>query len=177
MNSVSTLERPASGNVAPGGGDDRPPSFWARLGGRAYDGRRFVLAARAVVLVGVFGALAGIGTSSDSSFESPDSESAQGFEILEAEFGSAGSFLSGSIVFEAEQGITDPTVQAAMTELFDEVELLDDATVTSPYTSIGEQQGLVAPDGTIAYATVSISDTADEIRAAEIGEEHLDAAE
>ncbi|MFK8023097.1 MAG: MMPL family transporter [Ilumatobacter sp.] len=170
MNTVSTLERPASGNVGPDG-DDRPPSFWARLGGRAYDGRRFVLAAWVVVLVGVFGALGALGTSSDSSFESPDSESARGFEILEAEFGSAGSFLSGSIVFEAEQGITDPAVQAAMTELFDEVAVLDDATVTSPYTPIGEQQGLVAPDGTIAYATVSISDTADELRAAEIGEE------
>ena len=170
MNTVSTLERPAAGqppSLTPG----RAPSFWARLGGIAYDRRRRVLAAWLVVLVVVFGAVGAVGSSSDSSFESPDSESARGFEILQAEFGSASSFLSGSIVFAANEGIAEPAVQNAMEALFTEVDALDDATVTSPYSPIGQQQGLVSADGTIAYATVSISDEADEVRASEIGSE------
>jgi RND superfamily putative drug exporter len=170
MNTVSTLERPAA-SEPPAPTPDRTPSFWARLGGLAYDRRRRVLAAWLLVLVVVFGAVGGIGASSNSSFESPDSESARGFEILQSEFGSAGSFLSGSIVFEATQGITDPAVQGAMTRLFSQVGAIDDAAVTSPYAAIGQQQGLVSADGTIAYATVSISDDADEIRASEIGAE------
>jgi len=170
MNTVSTLERPAA-SEPPAPTPDRTPSFWARLGGLAYDRRRRVLAAWLLVLVVVFGAVGGIGASSNSSFESPDSESARGFEILQSEFGSAGSFLSGSIVFEATQGINDPAVQGAMTTLFSQVGAIDDAAVTSPYAAIGQQQGLVSADGTIAYATVSISDDADEIRASEIGAE------
>ena len=53
-------------------------------------------------------AVGAIGSSSESSFESPDSDSLAGFEILKENFGVGGSFLSGSIVFEAEQGVDDP---------------------------------------------------------------------
>ncbi|MFT4659464.1 MAG: hypothetical protein ACI8V4_003663, partial [Ilumatobacter sp.] len=94
MNSMSTMERVEPGLPTPpsgGTGGPKGPSIWARLGGFAYDKRRRVLAAWIVVLIAVFGAVASIGASSESSFESPDSESARGFEILQANFGSAGS--------------------------------------------------------------------------------------
>ncbi|MFT6290528.1 MAG: RND superfamily putative drug exporter [Ilumatobacter sp.] len=174
MNSMSTMERFEPGLPTPpsgGTGGPKGPSIWARLGGFAYDKRRRVLAAWIVVLIAVFGAVASIGASSESSFESPDSESARGFEILQANFGSAGSFLSGNLVFEAEQGIDDPAVSSVMIELFDEVEAFDEVTITSPYTSLGEQQGLVATDRTVAYATLAFTEDTDELRASEIGGE------
>jgi putative drug exporter of the RND superfamily len=169
MNRLSTSERV----TAPQDRSARsaPHSVWARLGGFAFDRRGRVLGAWIVVLVGVFVSLALVGTSSESSFDTPDSESASGFDILQENFGSAGSFLSGSIVFEAEQGIDDPTIAASMGELFDEVEAFEEVTVTSPYSDIGRQQGLVAPDGRIAYATLAFTDDTNEIRASEIGAE------
>lgn len=171
MNTVSTLDRrrPEEPPLTPPSG--HRPSFWARLGGRAYDRRGRVLIAWIVVLVAVVGAVGTIGASTDSSFDTPDSESARGFDILQENFADAGSFLSGSIVFEATQGVDDPAVRSAMEELFSEVDELEDATVTSPYSPSGRQQGLVSNDGTIAYAPVSISDEADEVRASEIGGE------
>ncbi len=124
-----------------------------------------------VVLFAVFGSVAVIGASTESSFDTPDSESARGFEILQTNFGSAGSFLSGSIVFEASAGVEDAAVAAAMTSIFDTVDGYDEVTVTSPYSPLGQQQGLVSPDGTIAYATLAFTDDTDELRASEIGGE------
>jgi len=130
-----------------------------------------VLIAWIVVLVAVFGAVGSIGASTESSFDTPDSESARGFEIMQDNFGSAGSFLSGSIVFEADSGVDDPAVVAAMTTIFDAVDQYDEVTLTSPYSALGEQQGLVSPDEAIAYATLSFTDDTDELRASEIGGE------
>ena len=130
-----------------------------------------MLIAWIVVLVAVFGAVGSIGASTESSFDTPDSESARGFEIMQDNFGSAGSFLSGSIVFEADSGVDDPAVVAAMTTIFDAVDQYDEVTLTSPYSALGEQQGLVSPDEAIAYATLSFTDDTDELRASEIGGE------
>ena len=148
--------------------------MWARLGGFSFRNRRKVLLAWILVLVGVFTAVGTIGVSSDGSFESPDSDSSRGFDVLAEHFGASGSFLSGSVVFEADQGVTDPEVEAAMTELLAEVAALSEDsefTVVSPFTEIGQQQGLVSADGTIAYATVSFSEGTQETRASEIGAE------
>jgi RND superfamily putative drug exporter len=129
-----------------------------------------VLVAWLVVFFGVFGLVGAVGSSSDSSFESPDSESAQGFDVLAEHFGGSGSFLSGSIVFEAEEGVDEPGVQATMTALFETVdEEFVEVTVTSPYTELGAQQGLVAPDGRIAYATIAFEEGTDDLRSSEIG--------
>lgn len=170
MNSMSTLDRPdVSPEPARGENGSSRPSFWARLGGMAYDRRRRVLAAWIAIFVAIVVAVGSIGASSESSFESPDSESARGFEILQDNFGSAGSFLSGSIVFETEQGVS--AVESQMEALFTEISTFEEVTITSPYSTLGQQQGLVAEDGTIAYATVAFTDDTDEIRASEIGRE------
>ena len=76
-----------------------------------------------------------IGASSDSSFSIPDSESKSGFDTLDEYFGGLGSGRSGTIVFRADQGIDDPAVQAAMTELFAEVDQIEGVTLTSPYST------------------------------------------
>ena len=146
-------------------------SVWERLGSFAFRRRRPVLAAWIIVLVATFAAVASIGSSSESSFESPDSDSLAGFEILKDNFGAGGSFLSGSVVFQAEQGVDDVVVVAALTEVFDEIAAIDEVTLTSPYSAIGAQRGLVSADGGIAYASIDFDETTDELRASEIGRE------
>jgi RND superfamily putative drug exporter len=146
-------------------------SVWARLGSFAFRRRRAVLLAWIVVFLGTFVAVGAIGSSSESSFESPDSDSLAGFEILKDNFGAGGSFLSGSIVYEAEQGVGDAEVESTMSGLFDEIAAFEEITLTSPYSSIGEQRGLVAPDGLIAYASIDFDENTDELRASEIGQE------
>ncbi len=168
MNKVSSSFGGGSSDVGitPLGPD---ASVWARLGSFAFRRRRSVLAAWIVVLVATFAAVGGIGSSSESSFESPDSDSLAGFEILKDNFGVGGSFLSGSIVFEAEQGVADPDVESALSTLFEAIALNDEVTLTSPYSPIGEQRGLTSPDGRIAYASIDFDENTDEVRASEIG--------
>ena len=144
-------------------------TVWARLGSFAFRRRRAVLLAWVVLFLGTFVAVGAIGSSSESSFESPDSDSLAGFEILKDNFGAGGSFLSGSIVFEAEQGVGDAEVESVMSGLFEGIAAFDEVTLTSPYSSIGEQRGLVAPDGQIAYASIDFDENTDEFRASEIG--------
>ena len=162
----------------------RPADPRARRSGPASAGfsfrhRRPVLAAWVAVFVATFMAVGAIGSSSDSSFESPDSESAQGFEILADNFGSAGSFISGSIVFEADAGIDDPAVAQVMNALFAELSEFPEVTLESPYAPEAVQRGQVAvsTDGgpsTIAFARLSFTDDTDELRASEIGAEILE---
>ncbi len=98
-----------------------PDSAWGKLGRFGFRRRWLVLAVWVTALVSVFALVGTIGASSDSSFSIPDSESKSGFDTLDAYFGGAGSGRSGTIIFRADQGVDDPEVQAAMTELFDEV--------------------------------------------------------
>ena len=128
----------------------------ARIGRWCYRHRRATLLTWIVVLFGV-GALGNsiIGPDFSSQMEIPASESASGFDVISANFpeqGAAGR--SGSIVFEAEQGVDDPEVQAAMTDLFDEVGQIEGVTVISPYGLTGVRQ--ISQDGTIAFATVNL---------------------
>ena len=152
-------------------GPPRTPSKWARLGGFSFRNRRKVLLAWVALFVATFLAVGTIGTSSDSSFESPDSESARGLQVLTDNFGSGNNFLSGSIVFEAPAGVDSPDVQSTMTSLFDEIGALDGITVTSPYSPQGEQQGLVSDDGTIARANIDFAADVSETQSTEIGVE------
>ncbi|MEM9042648.1 MAG: MMPL family transporter, partial [Actinomycetota bacterium] len=196
---MSTIERdaPAPGSPATASNDaghsvgtepDGPdgPSAWARLGGWAFRRRRLVLLAWITVFIAVIASIGVVGSSSDNSFESPDSESARGFDILSDQFGSAGSFISGSVVFEATgpEGIFDPSVQTVMTELFDEIATFEDVSIESPYQANAAELGLIAfdqenPDAapTIAYASLGFEESVDEVEAAEIGSEIADLIE
>lgn len=128
------------------------------------------------LLAGLTGA---IGTAYDGSFSIPDSESRDGSLILDEYFGGLGGGQSGSIVFEAPQGVTDPAVQSTMVGLFDQVRAdaqpggpLDGVGLQSPYEQGGEQQ--IAPPtsdraGEIAFAQLSISADVDQTAAGEMG--------
>ncbi|TDT18355.1 RND superfamily putative drug exporter [Ilumatobacter fluminis] len=114
--------------------------------------------------------LAGVvGPSYDSSFSSPESESSDGFETISEYFPGATSQFGGQLVFQAEQGIADPAVRSEIEEILVEVAEIDGVTVISPFSEQGAAQ--IAPDGTIAYAQLNLSDDVDQTESGEIGEE------
>ena len=145
----------------------------ARLGRWCFVHRRATLATWLLALVGIGLVTAGVGSRYSSQFEIPASESASGFELLEEEFpGQGAGRQGGSIVFQAEQGVTDPEVQAAMSALFDEVNTIFGVDVVSPYdpAAIGQ----IDPTGSIAYAQVNLSGDLDQVEMAEVGSEIAD---
>ena len=105
-------------------------------------------------------------------------ESTEGFTLVENEFDDgSGSPQSGQIVFEAEQGVDDPEVRAAMEAMFAKVAAIEEVTgLQSPYDPGGQfqisQRGDAA--GRIAYATVNLPEDIDFTRASEIGDELRD---
>ena len=189
---VTTL-RPASGTVDLGEPRGRNPShpsgLVARVGAWCYDHRKAAVGLWFAALIVVLGAAGGIGAAYDASPDIPDSESADGFDVLEqyfAELGAGGG--SGTIVFRADQGVDDPAVVAAMDELFATVNagfpdedgnpLHPGATVVSPYSDQGEsqiaRQGPLA--GQLAYAQVNLAADVGLTESAALGEAISDAA-
>ena len=65
--------------------------------------------------------------------EAPDSDSRNGFDVIEEHFGGLGGGFSGSIVFRSESGVDDPQVREAMEAMFREVDSYEGVSVTSPY--------------------------------------------
>ncbi len=135
--------------------------MFARLGHWCFRNRGKV-AVVWLAVIAVAGVLANavIGTAYSTEFALPDVESRRGFDILDEHFeGSAAGGEGGTIVFRAEQGVTDPEVQAAMIEFFDEVSQIEGLTLTSPYSPEGAQQiASQGPEaGLIAYAQIGVS--------------------
>ncbi len=86
----------------------------------------------------------------------PNTESRRAFDLLESRF-PARAGDGGTIVFEADQGVNDPEVKAAMESMFAQVEKVPGITgVVSPYSAEGQTQ--ISQDGTIAYAQVNTVD-------------------
>ncbi len=86
----------------------------------------------------------------------PNTESRRAFDLLESRF-PARAGDGGTIVFEADQGVDDPEVQAAMESLFQRAAQVPGVTaVVSPYSPEGQSQ--ISQDGTIAYAQVNTVD-------------------
>ena len=161
----------------------------ARIGAWCYDHRKAAVGIWLAALVVVFGAAGAIGDAYDAATDIPDSESADGFDVLDQYFSELGAGgASGTIVFRADQGIDDPTVSAAMEELFATVNagFPDEngdpqhpgATVISPYSEQGESQiarhGPLA--GELAYAQVNLASDVELTAAAALGEAISDAA-
>ncbi|MGH9216109.1 MAG: MMPL family transporter, partial [Acidimicrobiales bacterium] len=120
-----------------------------------------------------------VGNAFRDEFNLPDVESKTGFDILDDNFGGEGTGAVGTIVFQAQQGVEDPEVKAAMEALFDETAQLDDVTsVESPYSGQGAQQiASEGPEqGRIAYANVEMPDNIEFARAGEIRDAILDDA-
>ncbi len=133
-------------------------------------------------LVAVFAAAGVAGPSFGATSDVPDSDSGDGIEVLSTYFAHLGSGSpSGTIVFEADQGVDDPAVQAAMEELFasvdagfpdsDGVPQHPGATVVSPYTEQG--MGQIAFEGPlagkVAFAQVNLSADIDDTESNALG--------
>ena len=85
----------------------------------------------------------------------PDSESREVQDQLEAASPNRAGFTA-QIVFDAEQGVDDPEVRAAMEGLFARVEELDGIDVTNPYTPEGANQ--ISTSAPIAFAELQVAD-------------------
>ncbi len=114
---------------------------------------RFILAwvMTAAVLIGIG---VTVGPAFTDNISAPASESSEGLDILTEHFPSAGGDQA-TIVFKADQGVTDPEVQAAMTEMFEATKQIEGVVnVISPYSPIGGAQISSDGDGAgeIAYA-------------------------
>jgi len=148
---------------------------FVRLGAWCHDRRRLVVVLWIAVLFVGNGVAGGIGDAYRQDFSLEGFESTDGFSLVESEFDDgSGSPQSGQIVFQAEQGVDDPAVKAAMEELFTDVAEVEDVTsVQSPYAPGGEFQISTQGDapGTIAFATVNLPEDIDFTRAADIGDE------
>ncbi|MCL1592785.1 MAG: MMPL family transporter [Actinomycetia bacterium] len=113
-----------------------------------------ILAAWAVTVAMLVGAVVTIGPAFTTSITAPASESSEGLEILTTQFPNAGG-EPATIVYNAEQGVTDPEIQSAMSELFAATKQIDGVVnVVSPYSPIGSSQISTDGDsaGQIAYA-------------------------
>lgn len=163
----------------------------ARIGKWCFENRRIALAAWIVLIVLVSALSGAMGAAFNDEFTTPDSDTADGFAVLEEYFPEqAGSVNTGSVVFKAEQGVSDPEVQAVMQEYFelidgrrplvnpdtDEVFDTSDLSVVSPYSPFGA--GQIAPAGPlagqVAFATVNIPPTMSQTELGFIGHELAD---
>jgi len=122
----------------------------ARIAQFCFRRRRIVVAAwiGLIVVVSAVG-WGAVGANFRTDLTLPASETKQVFDFLKTHAPSSAGF-NGQIVFSAPQGVQDPTVKAAMSELFTKVAALPGVTVTSPYGPNGKFQ--VSKDHTIAFA-------------------------
>ncbi len=132
-----------------------------------------------VLILGVlFGTVGALGPSFSNSFTIPDSESNDGFNLLEEHFGGAGAGAGGTIVFEASQGVADPEVQSAASALLDSLIAetgpggeLESMFISSPFGPEGAAQ--IASQGPrageIAFAQLSIPPEVDQVKSGEMG--------
>jgi putative drug exporter of the RND superfamily len=134
-----------------------------RLARFCFRQRRIVLLAWVLALV-VAGTLsATIGLDYKTEFRQPNSESADGFAVLQKNFPEAGGGggFGGQLVFQSEKGVMDPSVKAQMEKFFATAAKLKGLTVVSPYSPEGSSQiataGALA--GKLAFARVEVDET------------------
>ncbi|HEX6946426.1 MAG TPA: MMPL family transporter [Acidimicrobiia bacterium] len=145
--------------------------MFARLGRWCFRNRGKVVVLWLVALAAASGASRVAGEGFSTEFGLPEGiESARGLEILDEHFENDSLASVGSIVFYAEQGIADPDVTAAITEMLDAVGEIDGLTVTSPFSPEGAQQiAMSGPQaGKIAFAGLGLEQNTSLEEASEI---------
>ena len=147
--------------------------MYSSLGRWCYRHPWRVLIAWGLVILIAAGASRGVGSAYGGTPAAPDAESSLGFDILDEHFGRIGAVISGRIVFRADQGVDDPAVRAAMTELFERVEAIEGVTVGSPYDPDGGRRiAARGPEaGRIAFADVDTGAGTSAFEAEDIGHE------
>ena len=147
--------------------------MYSSLGRWCYRHPWRVLIAWLLIIVIAAGAASGLGSAYGGTPAAPDAESSLGADILDEHFGRIGAVISGRIVFRAEQGVDDPAVRSAMTELFEKVEAIEGVTLGSPYDGDGRRRiAAQGPEaGRIAYADVDTGADTSAFEAEDIGHE------
>ncbi|MFQ5555929.1 MAG: MMPL family transporter [Acidimicrobiales bacterium] len=143
----------------------------SRLGLWCFVRPRRAIAVWVGLLVAIFGVSGVVGSAFDSNFDPPDSDTRDGFEVIDEHFGGIGSGLAGSIVFETDRGIDDPAVRTAMTEMFAMVDAIEGVSIASPYDGAG---GSISPEGTIAMARVDLDPAFGDTEAGRVGDQIVD---
>jgi RND superfamily putative drug exporter len=141
----------------------------ARLARSSYRHRRLVVLGWILGLVLILVASSSAGSRWSESFRLSGTDSQAAYDLLEVHFpseagdgddGPGGGGGPAQIVFKAEAGVSDPTVQARLDDLFAQVALLPQvAEVASPYAADGA--GQISDDGLVAYADVRFSNNGD----------------
>ena len=114
-----------------------------------------------LILFAVLGASRSLGEAYSGDLAIAGTESHRGNGILATHFEGVGAGPGGTIVFRAEQGVDDPVVRSAMSELFSRVGALEGVSIESPYGQASLLPGLRTADegpsrGKVAYADVSL---------------------
>ena len=133
--------------------------MFAKLGRWCFHNRGKVALLWVAALIVAGGVSGAVGTAYSTEFALPDVESRRGFDILDEHFAdSSAGGEGGTIVFRAEQGVTDPEVQREMTAFFEEASRIEGITLIGPYTEEGAQQvASQGPEaGRIAYAQIGL---------------------
>ena len=157
-----------------------------RLSAWCFRNPRKTVAAWIVTLIAVFAAAGVTGPSFYAELDAPDSDSRNGFDVIEEHFGGLGGGFSGSIVFRSESGVDDPEVRQAMEAMFREVDSHEGVSVTSPYLATlpipdapsqrtphmpGRPQ--VSVDGQVAFARVDLAPELDFNETSRLGGEFV----
>ena len=157
-----------------------------RLSAWCFRNPRKTVAAWVVTLIAVFAAAGVTGPSFYAELDAPDSDSRNGFDVIEEHFGGFGGGFSGSIVFRSESGVDDPEVRQAMEAMFREVDSYEGVSVTSPYLATipipetpsqrtphmpGRPQ--VSVDGQVAFARVDLAPELDFNETSQLGGEFV----
>ena len=145
--------------------------MYSSLGRWCYRHPWRVLIAWLLIIVIAAGAATRLGAAYGGTPAARDAESSRGADILDEHFGRIGAVISGRIVFRAAQGVDDPAVRAAMTDLFEQVERIEGITVGSPYDPDGARRiSARGPEaGLIAYADIDTGADIAANEAADIG--------
>jgi RND superfamily putative drug exporter len=141
--------------------------LFARLGPWCHDRRKLVLGFWLGALLLIGGLSSAVGTDFEEKFSLPNVESTHGFDLLNEHFGGLGTGFTGTIVFQANQGVDDPQVRRAMTTLFRKVERLKGVSdVESPYDA--PQQ--ISQGGKIAFANIELPDDVGQAGATDVSD-------
>ena len=128
------------------------------------------------LLVGLSALGGAVGTDYRTDFNQPDSESKLVQEAFENVGNKEDAGFTAQIVFTAEQGNNDPSVQRALESFFTEVEALEDVRLVSPYSPEGASQNspAAAPANQlgqdVSFAQLSVS-RLDQVKLQELGDE------
>ena len=149
--------------------------MFARLGRFCFQRRGRVVIAWLLFLFLVGGLSSFVGSGFSASITVPDSETKDGFDLLEENFADNGlDGRQGQIVFKADSGVDDPEVQAAMEEMFAFAASKGGVQVSSPYEDPGSLTQVAPPaeDGSqVAFASLNIDGDFDDTDSSELGKE------